>query len=404
MTTVERPIVSIRIAGRLTADLVDSQLTSNRTVRDCWSQPLLIDLTAASFIDIAALVHILALLRDRYSSSVDTRIAIPKSRKVRDFFRAWNFPEVASQVSGRPFEDLVSPDSLRYFGELPQYYNGNEASRTEDPAAAAYERLLQQRFFGFHAYTFQSPAQMTIAVEREWRRWRQPLLLSVLDRYLTAPGSEIARVVIYELLANAIQHPFADQCVIGSRIVGLNPTSQLANPKRQLSISIWDDGTSMISTIRDCLRDSLPVRLYSPDGYAEADVFNVDGFGWAQQKSQYATSDTPHQDSPDEEILLSCLFPGVSRKAAHHVPDIPKPVADLSDSQHGLGLYSLYRSVVETFGGTLAIRTGSSFLKLRKAGGGSGRANAYDVELKRSDGRPLFGNLLTVRIPLVTSE
>lgn len=395
MKTTADKWTQILLSASITTEALDGHLS--QVDSESWNLPLNLDLTSADYIDIAALLQILTILEERGRERLLTAISVPRSRNLRDFLRAWDFPAAVSAVSGTSFRSLVWEDDLEYFGESCQ--GGDIPSRrgyVEEPEGA-FGRLLSKNFFGFMTYVFSSEAQVASIVETEWTRWRKPLVLSVLNRNLRASGAEIARVVIYELLANSIQHPQASLVTIVSRVQEANKHI----PESHLAISIWDNGISMTRTLGACIDSGESVRV------AETpvdDTFEVDAVGWTPSAARYRADWTPGPGAAPEELLLASVFPGISRKASMAAEDVLRFDADQVAPQPGLGLHALYRCAVDTFGGTLSIRTGNQVMNLRAHQRPVGDTRLYQARLLRLNGRSFRGNMLTVRIPLANGR
>lgn len=393
-TTAEK-WTQIHLSASITTDVLDGQLS--RVDPDLWKSPLNLDLTAADHIDIAALLYILTILEERSRGSLNTAISVPASRRVRNFLRAWDFPAAASAMSGSSFRNLVWEEDLEYFGESLSRSNVAPHYGNVDETESAFDRLLSKNFFGFMTYVFSSEPQIESIIDTEWTRWRRPLVLSVLNRHLKAPGAEIARVVIYELLANAIQHPQAGLVTIVSQM----QEASVYVPESHLAISIWDNGTSLTKTLGECIDSGGSVRVA---GTSVDDTFEVHASGWTPSASSYRADWTPGPSATPEELLLASAFPGISRKAVVPTEDLARPELDQVMLHPGFGLHALYRCVVDTFGGTLSIRTGNQVMDLSAHRNSGGDGRSYRARLHRLDGRSFHGNMLTARLPLTNGR
>lgn len=112
----------------------------------------------------------------------------------------------------------------------------------------------------------------------------------------------------------------------------------------------------------------------------------MEASGWTPTCERYATSWTPGIGSPEPEILLSSLFPGISRR---------RDASEAEDA--GYGMFALYQTAVDTFRGTLDISSGRSSLTMDRPRSGS----PYRVRLNTHSGSlRLSGDIVTVRIPV----
>ncbi len=352
-------------------------------------QLLLIDLRKVTYIEPVALLYLLSVLAARLRTSGQTKLRLPTSHRVRDFLRAWSFPAAFCAATATPFSRLVMEEDLQYFGEGQTYY-------TESPEAQYAGDLLKhlegRRFFGLMTYRIHASVEATRAVEDEWSRWRTPLIMQVLSRHIQGPYEDVARVLIYELFANAIQHPQAKTATVVSS-VGRRGSAD-SRHDASFAISVWDDGIGVADTLRKCLEATGTIRITPA---RSDDSFSIRAEGWEPNMNLIESSWDPPTSAENEELLLASLFSGISQKAARQtLQPVARPDTGQPDREAGNGLYSLYKSVVNDFGGTLSIRSGRSFLNLRRDG-----ESAYKAKIVRYiDSHSFYGNMFTVRIPL----
>ncbi|WP_370971226.1 hypothetical protein [Amycolatopsis sp. cg9] len=368
----------VLLPGAITTAAAAAQVSRLNAID--WEKPLDLDLADVTQVDMAGLTTLLSVLNERSATGRETRISMPRDPAVTELLLESAFPSAAAMVSRPQFRSLIwgadvvpIHDRVRLLRPSP--------SR---PSSTAYERLRDERFFGFVTYSFQAEPQIASVVATERSRWRGPLVLSFLDSALAHDGAEVARVVIHELLANAVLHPGGDVVTISSWVT---PTG---SGRAELTISVWDNGDSMIRALRTGLSAQRSLRV--ADAGVD-DTFAVEASGWQPRLSKYPANWTPDATAADEELLLAALFPGISHRTADAGPRRAFP--------HGYGLHALYRCAVDLFGGSLEIRTGCQQLnlagnRLRRQRG----TRRYRAHLARLTGRPLHGNLLTVRLPL----
>lgn len=352
---------------------------------------LTVVLRDVSFIDPIALLYLYAVLVRRAALGLNTELALPRSKAVRDFLRAWRFAEALTASTGVPFRKLVSPSDHNYFGEKQTHY-------LEAKAASLEEYLAAKRFFGLMTRPIESSARRGRLVEREWSRWRTPLILRVLNRHLRGEGRDVARVVIYELLTNAVQHPGAASVTVGSSVYG-----SVARGRRQdraFAVSVWDDGVGIAETLREAMVVG-SIRAGDP---ATVDRFTLKPVGWEPREPVYESTWTPDGEASDAELLLASLFQGISQKAIRtDIEPIAMPGEEDRAAQLGDGLHALYRTVVNDFGGSLALRSGPLFMNVKA--GKNGDPTSYAVKLCRYADWPSFqGNMITARIPVVPED
>ena len=122
-------------------------------------------------------------------------------------------------------------------------------------------------------------------------------------------------------------------------------------------------------------------------------------------------SECPTKEATEPRILLSSLFPGISRTVSESVPK-PEPYVEeesfeeewLFQASPGMGLYSLVRTALDQYQGTLRIRSGHCRLWMAVA------HDVYRIEhnvrykcritLYPESYPPFRGNLITIQLPI----
>ena len=346
--------------------------------------------------DTICLHQLCAILRFRSMHHWNTRIKLPDGQRVRDFFRAWNLEQGVLASTGQSLYSIVTTDSRRHFGEKPRFYTGTK-SKQQRPGGA-YQKLLSTRFFGIQSYFLDPLIPSHQALDGEWKRWRSSYVRGVLKRYLPSDdrypdkSEEIPRVVIYELMANAILHPQAQLVLTSSRATHFESrplkSGELTSERRRsteyphFTICIWDDGLSIARTLRSALEDGRPIRTSTE---IQQDLFSIEALNWCSEQRTLPSRFTPTLDDPDELFVLASFFNGISCRADQDSPD----------ERVGSGLHALYRCVIDTLGGELAIRSGKSFIHIEKEDGEA----SYQAKITRYNGVDFPGTLVIVRIP-----
>jgi len=183
--------------------------------------------------------------------------------------------------------------------------------------------------------------------KNESMRWQGELIKAVLRTHLSGGAEEedeVARVVIFESLANAIQHPAAS--IIQKTSIFLGDTKENGYIKEgHLTICVWDDGESIIDTLAPIVRSGGIIRAYSlPSPMYDRTKMIVKKYGKTEKFSQLIRSaEDPAQDAANEWILLSSTFPGLTRKVAKNVSKVDKLSDEEQQDQYrmGFGLYAL---------------------------------------------------------------
>ncbi|GAB3160492.1 hypothetical protein GCM10027258_75820 [Amycolatopsis stemonae] len=349
--------------------------------------PLDLDLADTARIDIAGLMTLLSVLNERSAHQRETLISLPRDPAVTDFLLECAFPSAAAMVSRSQFGTLHWADGALPVRDQVRFLRPAASS----PSSTVYERLRDERFFGFLTYFFQADPQISSIVATEWSRWRGPVVLSFLDTALKYHhGAEVARVVIHELLTNAVLHPGGDLLTIGSWVANGGP----GHPD-ELIISVWDNGKSMVRKLRADLSANQAIRVAEA---AVDDTFIIEATGWQPRSAKYSAQWTPEADATDEELLLASVFPGISHRPAKASPN---PMPRTSEVPQEYGLHALYRCVANLFGGSLEIRTGNQQLNLASARHQRRHGpRRYRAHVSYIAGQPFHGNLLSVRLPL----
>lgn len=394
------PMAHISLPRSLEAGIFES------TVGPHLREPALrIDLSPVQWLDVSALMSLVALVKTRSSRDLCTSLLLPDSRRVRDFLRAWNFPAGVRESAGQPFRKLVAAEHHGYFGEPQKYYLPQQIT---DPETGLIEQLVAARFFGFTSYRLVGGQRDLEIVEAESNRWRSDAIQRTLGARLHDEGGDLPRVVIFELMANVVQHPGARVTSIVSYATPESPvlhkrrTEFSINKRRKdthLTICVWDDGTSIPQTLRSALLDTGSVRLKDTDSL---DVFSVLPSGWVPSSTSYPVSWTPTAESNDAEFLISSLFPGITQKAGGEVAGMRADFLGPRD-EPGMGLHALYKVVIDQFGGMVSIRTGNFFLNLRKSKLKTDAASspAYRVKVRALDpDQWIDGTMFSLRLPL----
>jgi hypothetical protein len=358
------------------------------------SERILLDLSNARYLDVAALMILLGVAAKRQASGLLTLLHVPRQRNVRDFMRLWNFPNAFQTVTGASFRQLVPEDDLRFFGEAQETYrHARSGRRGVDPALDA---LIGSRFFEFITNRFSGAGAAPELVEREWRRWRDPLVMEVLRTHLAGPGQDVARVLVYEVLANVVQHPLAT-CVSTTSYVSGSYFDDRRHDT-QLTICVWDDGQTIHETLRAAALKSGTIRASTP---AIPDRIALKPVGWQISSPHISVDWTPGVDAADAEFVLASLFPGITQKVAFKRPTVKRFEAVPWESEIGFGLHALYRSVIDSFGGSIAIRSGSVFMNIKANPDRRERPEVpYRAKVVVGASPTIKGNMITIRIPL----
>jgi hypothetical protein len=248
--------------------------------------------------------------------------------------------------------------------------------------------------------------------------WSSPLLQEVLSPLLTKDPSYLARDVVFEAMANAVRHPEAKTIVrvshiekrndrpslegiTGSAVGGARPFSE-QTVLSHITLCWWDDGKSIIDTLREPLSHGSSIRSILPEVGSTFDFRITDKRGTIVSQRKVELDVELNEAAEDELLLLAAVFPGVTRD-----PDAVAASPPL-DSTHstvrplnspGMGLHYLMNAAIDLYGGTVSFRTKNYFLNIKKAKKQS--AATYSAKIiKYSISQSIPGNMITVRLPL----
>lgn len=358
-------------------------------LKDTWNPDGSIDLAGVAPVCVEVALLALARMSERARDRVPVRMRFPAQHTERERLRRWSFQQACEASAGTSFLRLVDREDRRYFGEA-RIDAPLEVWSDPNDVDAFVSRLEQDGFFGLTTYSLTVRGALTRMIRHEWARWRHVLILELLEAHSRGPGPDVARVLVHELLANAIQHPEASMVVLGASVEGLDS----ADP--QLVVAVWDDGDSIVKTLRDCVGAGVRATETTVN-----DEFRIRTSGWSPSKSTLPASWAPDADSHDGELLLASLLPGISRKPqAPGFPVVDRPEVVDWENKTGFGLHALYRSAIDAFGGDVHIWSDSYSLHLSGAPAPT-TTFAYDVDVQLlADVPPLMGNLIAIRLPI----
>ena len=378
----------IQMAGHVGVSEVDQQLADRQNF---FTDPniVYVDLFDAIEFDVVALVLLLSAAASRRSTGREIKFRLPRDPLARHILRLWRFPKAATAVTGVPFRMLVEPGDLKYFGEKwPRFKSGREAA---GPSASVLKYLVEQQQFGLSAHRIRSEYNLTRMIDNEVSRWRNYAFVKLLDKMLSGQAIDVARVVLQELLANVAEHPRSSLVIVASQLDLVAHTDE--DVPAALTVSVWDDGLSIIETLRARIWAGGTIRVRTSE---PVDKFIVESTGWSPKSTRYSSDWTPDSTAQDPEILLASLFPGITRKAA--APDSTSIIeVPTNPGDSGFGLFTLYKTVLDQFRGSLDVRCGHASLHLTHLDG----HEAYHVRLKSDlDHQSLPGTIITARLPI----
>lgn len=396
---------------------------------------LLIDLSETTFVEVPTLQYIISLAVSRHRSNRFTRMRIPGGDEgilARDYLRRIEFPQAVYKATGIRFQNFVVAEDLQYFKGLggdqhelsyslskrQRFWRSRSRSET-GASSSMQEGLEEERFWPFTTWPLGEYLDKGRAADEALDDWSVQTVLSVLNRYLRAPGEVpgaspdkgdlpsagiyVGSRIVFEAMTNAVRHPGA-ACVQSASVLRTNNKEGVADYQSgHFTMTFWDDGASIIKTLRDAIDKKLDVRYKYPESFDTSYRyrFSTSESTIAHSPEIVRSAETPTVAMSDDRLLLSAFYPGVTCDVAgsgHRV------TAELSKSEpslatQGMGLFALCRTVIDCFGGTLAVRTGDYFMNVKAA---KSQGCRYDVKVVKKPPYtpPFLGNMLTVRLPL----
>ena len=417
------------LAGVVLADTFDKEIDKFYQ-RGAPGRPLVIDIREASYIEIAALINCIAIFLQRSDAGQVTFLTWPRTQSVRDFLHVWRFPEALEDATGQSITAIFeNAEDLQAFIDVQATFTGqgDAVNKLEYDPDWEPRKKTRRNFFEFVTFKetvgqdIQPRGRFASAPRDEGKKWTQPLIHAVLDKYL--PGEttkdEVARVIVYESLSNAIRHPGARVIQIvsrlGRRVASRSPAGEvLESAPSVLRICVWDDGTSIANTLLTVLREGGSVHAFHlPPYMCDRVHVTIRNFEQTRQRSRVVDqAEEITHETTEARILLASLFPGVTRSAQREIAKVEpfdeKDASRASDallsSAPGMGLYALTRTVIDQFFGNLLIRSGGYRLIIE--GAHDAYRKQYGVRYKCKvtkyrDQMPAFkGNLLAIQLPL----
>jgi hypothetical protein len=367
------------------------------------------DFSDARFMLPTGLQCTIAAARRLSSLGNQVEIRVPRDKRVRDFWRVWNFPKAFLEATGLGFGSVVHADDRRFFGEKQTTYTEIEIPPL--PGFADASKVLSNNFFGFRTSYFDPKELSSRLAYVEKNRWNAPHIELVLGKKLGAHSKYFASRVVFEAILNAIRHPGA---TLAQSAALDQPTARISeqrtrNETAYFTVHFWDDGNSMIQTLLDAIASGVSVKgdhdqefnrkyllkISDDDSTAPPSLSVVDS-----ANIELGDGVLPYPHMALLATILPCVTSDPGGVRHHEVP--PETLkADVRLGRPGMGLYVLVNTIVEILGGSVSFRTGDYFMNVRSTN--SHEKSKYNAQLRvRLRKRPkclpsFFGNLVVVR-------
>jgi len=384
-----------------TVDVVESRLMAEHQENGCLhADSLHLDFSRTEFVDLPALLHVISLLVQRRRTRRETTMALPIGKRPRDFLQIWNFGQAVKDATDGSLDEVFSPEDVACLSE--DINNAVIRYSVNWKYDGSLQRLLSSRFFSLLSFfANRSPGRNRVASD-ESERWQHELIRAVLDRHLGRPDNYVGSRIVYEACTNALRHPGATVVQTASSFLIFGKSAS-ARSTGYLTIVFWDDGVSMIDTLRGAIDAGKSVQaLRVPALYADY-RFSVHEYSGSMLHESPMRSDyVPTRDTPDDLLLLSTTFPGITRDALGEDWQ-PNPSLQTSNPElnaPGMGLFVLVNTAVDIFSGRVTIRTKGLRLTISRDVEHQETRYAAKVTKYNPNSPSFLGNLVTIRLPI----
>jgi hypothetical protein len=344
-------IPSLSFHGHLSTSQMDGQLSKASAFLDS-AETMSVDLSASQTFDVVALLQLLSVAASRRERSLETQFRLPIDVHARHILRLWQFPTAVSTVLSTPFRLLVSSEDAEYFGEAwPDLFDPDAFA---SPRANALAYLVGRMWFGLHAYRLDELSGRRRLLDDEVEHWSRYPLSAMLEHMLKGPASDIVRVLVQEFTANVLNGPAPHIAVVGSQLeLSSSVDRQVGGGEGEgtLTLAVWNNAGWAVRNSDE--RSSFSERGGRPGPSRQGDEFVVEASGWTPSRRVYDAGWQPDARAAEPEILIAKLI--ASTPLSEAGPAYPKDTP---------GLYALYKTTVDTFGGTLEIRSGRTWLRI----------------------------------------
>ena len=254
------PLV-VDFSGSITAAAVDRVLMYEYINQPPFedAEEVHLDFSQTVFSELAALQSIVAFARTILAQHKRLLFRLPASRKERDFWRAWHFPQALELATGRTFRELCSPSDFGYFGETQIFFLPPEANLEGDVGEleeSADQRMFLNHFpiYGTQIDRRQKPADIAYQFKNTWNGKH---VQRILRKKIGKNYGYLASRVVFEAILNAIRHP-------GATLIETGAIDHAASKKSKatsyLNVHFWDNGASIADTLYKAIQRGVPVR------------------------------------------------------------------------------------------------------------------------------------------------
>ena len=358
--------------------------------------PLILDLTRATYLDIAAILFILSMIYSRFLKQYETRLVLPENELLRDFLSMSNFARALQDITDHPFSTFLAKAERNalFFDETPQSFINHKTDEkfTSNRLDTPLISLELRGFFSIQSWVIHPDRRRKLNYEHfiirdEMARWSSPIIQAALYRHFKEDAVYISTHISQEAIKNALMYPNAKI---------LLELARYEKKYRRLNIAFYDDGQTIHDNLKDLILQGKSVRQFVIDDLPdEAFTTTFQSKDGRLISKIYDASFTPGTDSPDYEVLLAAFMPGISGGAF-------KPREDSRPyGRSGIGLCNLLNAAIDILGGSVVYRGGNMMVSI------NGRKSAHSADQGtfqylfeiRETNIHYVGNLFVIRLP-----
>jgi hypothetical protein len=377
--------------------------------------PLLFDMRDITYIEVSSMVFLIAYIDKKHSEGEKIKIELPQKLEIRNFIRRFRLPTVLFSLTGVKFQNLVTTESLKYFGENPNLkgdYRSFQQKKYSSYDSFA-DAIAEENIHTYsELYQFKTDNDKSTAYGKLLTDWNCAAMQAFLKKYLRSQESDKERLVpnriIYECITNSQRHSEADKLMV----------SFIVMYDKIFHISFWDNGVSIIKTLKDVIGRKGLIR--DDEIFKDSKIETIQASYYIKYKNSKFDETIVNSDADLAEIVcddglifLSSFFPGISEDPEGK--DDFKESIDFKDKDTplkypGMGLTILLNAAIDLLGGNISVRAENYFLNIKKpeekmvkkTDSQTIKHNKYyEVKIeKRGEDVPFKGNMLTIRLPL----
>lgn len=415
--------IEVKFEGYIAADVFERTIAETlKNYPDQIGLPfkLILDFSDIAGMDIIASQQLTANIISFRKRNCWPILRLPKKKAVRDFWRAWNYPEAFKEATGMPFSKLVHPDDYIFLSEPQTTYPINSLRKIGDPTLSGSSRA--DNFFGFFTEHVNSVSPTYLA-DRETDRWAMDQIQDILKAHLGDSSDYMPNRVVFEAMFNASKHPNASIIQSSSFHRSFarerDGDSRGAPSKKRADnafvMFFWDNGRSIVETLGGAIEDGVDIREGYSGGYDRNYNFKSKGVRAMGTELERVIDSRQLQieDVGSDLLLIQSLFPGVTSRPEGFMEDTHHFRSELANddpnlTKRGMGLFVLMNAVVDVLGGELSIRTDQYFLNVKKLGPRLSKSKGAGIQLtinKMPNTLPRFaGNLIRIKVPSKMSK